>query len=112
MTSEEDAIKEVTAVLSGIEEGVKIPPDKIDKLANTLVKDLGVTEASSLENMGSVILLQIFADAFPKASGTQKLIVTRWFKSHCGEDDASSVASSKVSKGSDQRASHPGGDGF
>ena len=91
-----DLVNAVGAVLNGLEDGLKIPPDKIEKLATTLVKDLGVTDPSQLEGMGSEILTQVFADAFPKAPKAQTTIVRRWFKSHCDEEE--SVASFKSTK--------------
>ena len=94
-----EIIEAIARTLSGVEDGLKIPPDKIEKLAKTLVADLGVTHPSMLEGMGSEILTQVFADAYPKAAGVQGQIVRRWFKSYCDEDESvMSAVSSKASK--------------
>ena len=51
-----ELIRSVGEVLLGVEDGLKIPPDKIEKLATTLVVDIGMTDPSQLEGMGSEIL--------------------------------------------------------
>ena len=78
--------------------GVKIPDGSVPKMAAALVKNLAAGP-DMLAGLGSEILVQVFADADPKAKSCMQAVVLKWAKAFCGEDDGAKKPPKPTLKG-------------
>ena len=79
MATEDEIVAEVVAVLMEEHGGVKIPDGSVPKMAAALVKNLAAGP-DMLAGLGSEILVQVFADADPKAKSYMQAVVLKWAK--------------------------------